>query len=44
MGLGKRGGNLCLDQPRTPERETRLQREIEATDCQIDQLGYKFYG
>ncbi len=27
-----------------PERKTRLQREIEATDRQIDQLVYELYG
>jgi hypothetical protein len=27
-----------------PEHKTRLQREIEATNCQIDQLVYKLYG
>jgi len=28
----------------TSERKTPLQREIEATDRQIDQLVYKLYG
>jgi hypothetical protein len=27
-----------------PEQKTRLQREIEATDHQIDQLVYELYG
>ena len=27
-----------------PEWKTRLQREIETTDRQIDQLVYEFYG
>lgn len=27
-----------------PERKTRLEREIDATDCQIDQLVYELYG
>ena len=38
------GRSLFLDQPRTPERKTRLQREIKATDRQIDQLVYELYG
>ena len=29
---------------RCATRKTRLQREIEATDHQIDQLVYEFYG
>jgi hypothetical protein len=29
---------------KNPNDKTRLQREIEATDRQIDQLGYKLYG
>jgi len=34
-----------LDQPRTtPSRKTRLQREIEVTDRQIDQLVYELCG
>jgi len=27
-----------------PEQETRLQREIDVTDHQIDQLVYELYG
>lgn len=34
---GDRGSNLYL-------RKTRCQREIEATDRQIDQLVYELYG
>ena len=34
-----------MDQPRTTQsKKTRLQREIEATDRQIDQLVYELYG
>ncbi len=29
---------------KTPDDKTRLQREIEATDRQIDQLVYELYG
>jgi hypothetical protein len=29
---------------KNPNDETRLQREIEATDRQIDQLVYELYG
>jgi len=28
----------------SPERKTRLQREVEATDRRIDQLVYELYG
>jgi hypothetical protein len=33
-----------LEQRRTSERETRLQRAVDATDHQIDQLVYELYG
>lgn len=30
--------------PATPQEQEQLRREIEATDCQIDQLVYQLYG
>jgi predicted nucleic acid-binding Zn-ribbon protein len=33
-----------LDKAKNPNDKTRLQREIEATDRQIDQLVYELYG
>jgi hypothetical protein len=33
-----------LPTARTPDEETRLQRQIDATDHQIDQLVYELYG
>ncbi len=37
-------GVFIRDQPQTnPEQETRLQREIDATDCRIDHLAYELY-
>jgi hypothetical protein len=29
---------------KTPQDQTILQRQIDATDCQIDQLVYELYG
>ncbi|MCZ6622743.1 MAG: hypothetical protein O7B35_00685 [Deltaproteobacteria bacterium] len=38
-------GVFIRDQPQTnPEQETRLQREIEATDRRIDRSVYELYG
>jgi hypothetical protein len=33
-----------LPAAKTPDDKTRLQRQIEATDHQIDQLVYELYG
>jgi hypothetical protein len=33
-----------LQEAHTPHDETALQRQIEATDRQIDALGYELYG
>jgi hypothetical protein len=30
--------------PRTPQEQTALERQIAATDAQIDRLVYDFYG
>ena len=43
--VGNGVGSLCLDQPRTTQSgKTRHQREIDATDRQLDQLVYELYG
>ena len=36
--------NLNNMAPATPQEQEQLRREIEATDCQIDQLVYQLYG
>ncbi len=42
--FGKRGRESSFGSVvNNPERKTRLQREIEATDRQIDQLVYELY-
>ena len=41
---GRNGRKTGLDQVNHPEQETRLQREIDVTDHQIDQLVYELYG
>ena len=33
-----------LESAKNPESKTRLHREIDATDCRIDQLVYELYG
>ena len=33
-----------MDQPRTLQQKIRLQREIDFTDRQLDQLVYELYG
>ena len=33
-----------LDAAKTPTDKTAIQRQIDATDRQIDQLVYEFYG
>jgi hypothetical protein len=46
LGLIRKKGweSLFGSAANNPERKTRLQREIEATDHQIDQLVYELYG
>ncbi|GEM_PF-4250928 len=39
----KWSGSLFGSAANNPEQETRLQREIEATDREIDQLVYELY-
>jgi len=36
--------NRQLQEARTPHEQTTLQRQIEATDSQIDALVYELYG
>ena len=36
--------NKQLVASKTPDKKTRLQRQIDATDQQIDQLVYELYG
>jgi hypothetical protein len=45
IGLGKRGReSLFGSAANNREQKNRLQREINATDRQIDQLVYELYG
>jgi hypothetical protein len=37
-------GKLVIDNPRTPQEKEALQRQIAATDKQIDNLVYQLYG
>jgi hypothetical protein len=36
--------NTKLDSIKTPTERTAIERQIQATDTQIDQLVYKLYG
>jgi len=45
IGEQKKGsGVFFASAANNPEHKTRLQHEIEATDCQIDQLVFELYG
>jgi len=43
-GRFRRRESLFESAAKNPEQKTRLQREIESTDRQIDQLVYELYG
>ena len=36
--------NAALEKTKTPTEHTAIERQIEATDAQIDQLVYQLYG